>query len=1191
MTHMRIPVIVALLGGILILATYLAVDTRATETRAEAGANALAPGSQAHAPLATPTPTRTTTATITSTPSPTGTPTASVTPSQTPTPTSTTWAIQRAELLPALDGDVTDWNGQPTLALSRYTAAVIEGTVPEPADALATLQMAWDADDLYLAVHVRDDVIRAGSPDGTADDGILLALLPDAGGPDASPRNHLFRITADGRQFERGAPIAAFTVATATVPTGYNLEVHIPRAALGWDPLAAYLTLPFNLALVDVDAAGVESQLTWTAPAIDAPAPWWNRLSLSETTTRFVGLEEAGRWEWAGGGALNDVFFLDADHGWAAGNGLWKTTDGGATWQHVSVLANSMLSSVVFADTRRGWAGGSDALWRTEDGGASWIPASINGNVKEINVVGSDEVWAVSYWQVQGNENSLVYRSREGSAKMTWQEVTYLGYGPFAGGHFSLPGYGWLTVNAQWYEPHGPTAYLAMTTDGGETWRELGYGTWDAEPDARLRFGDVSFGSSSHGWLLGRYGDNPPQSSFVWHSTDSGLTWTVQISATQPFTWVQAWDADHAWLGQGRTLLATGDGGATWETLTDSAPPTVRFRTAQEAWGVDGASILKTTDGGHSWQTIFTTPGRAPEWFYDHRHGWRFPGGGVVERTTDGGGAWQVGNTGLPAIDGYRFVDAVHGWAWHNASLALAHTTDGGATWTRQSTGSDKLLDLQFLDPLHGWVRSGEQLRRTSDGGVTWSPAPQPVLPPPPCDDPYYCDQTVQQLTFVNATRGWLTLAVSCCGALSVRTEYGLQLNTYDGGESWDDSYAGPNGNLFFVDEHYGWGVLNLSSGRTNFWQYQHTTNGGATWALLHYGAWDYWTESGSFPRQTFAADRERTWVPWSDRSYAYGILGHVLPSYSSDGGATWTTQRAESDTIGATTWLDRTGRAFGSAGATLVYRNSEIPAYRAERSPTLDGDLADWAGVPAFSLNADRAIRVLGVAPVPLDASATLQAAWDDASLYFAVRVYDDRVIVDSPAAPWQDDAVELSLDGRHDHERRWDVTESDDHQFTITAAGAAYHDGAPDPSVRVATRRLADGYVLEIAIPRSRLGGVPLAAGQIAGFNWSLSDDDDGGSAEARLFWLGRTPNTYAADAGWGQMRFSALNAPFIRPGETATPEPTRTPRPTATPTASRTPTPTSTSTVMPSATPTVTVTPSPPPRRSYLPVILQR
>ncbi len=49
------------------------------------------------------------------------------------------------------------------------------------------------------------------------------------------------------------------------------------------------------------------------------------------------------------------------------------------------------------------------------------------------------------------------------------------------------------------------------------------------------------------------------------------------------------------------------------------------------------------------------------------------------------------------------------------------------------------------------------------------------------------------------------------------------------------------------------------------------------------------------------AADLERLWSP--------GMAPFV--GYSSDGGLTWTDQRAEAATYGSAVWFDRTGRAF----------------------------------------------------------------------------------------------------------------------------------------------------------------------------------------------------------------------------------------------------------------------------------------
>ncbi len=201
------------------------------------------------------------------------------------------------------------------------------------------------------------------------------------------------------------------------------------------------------------------------------------------------------------------------------------------------------------------------------------------------------------------------------------------------------------------------------------------------------------------------------------------------------------------------------------------------------------------------------------------------------------------------------------------------------------------------------------------------------------------------------------------------------------------------------------------------------------------------------------------------------------------------------------------------------------MTAYRAARPPQIDGNLADWAGVPVSLLNAERAYRVPWATPTPLDASATLQAAWDAGNLYFAIRVYDDAIKVDSGAKPWQDDAIEIGLDGRHDHVRNWSL--DDDRQFTVTALGKIYESGILLTDVPVARTDTANGYILEFAIPKAKLGELGLTAKTLAGLNWTLIDDDDGGNAEAKLEWTGTEAS--AANASWGQMRLSALQVLF--------------------------------------------------------------
>ena len=74
--------------------------------------------------------------------------------------------------------------------------------------------------------------------------------------------------------------------------------------------------------------------------------------------------------------ALERVFFLDPDRGWAVGwsGTILRTTDGGKKWELIKTDAASWsLAAVRFFDANNGWAVGfSGQLLRSRDGGVTW---------------------------------------------------------------------------------------------------------------------------------------------------------------------------------------------------------------------------------------------------------------------------------------------------------------------------------------------------------------------------------------------------------------------------------------------------------------------------------------------------------------------------------------------------------------------------------------------------------------------------------------------------------------------------------------------------------------------------------------------------------------------------------------------------------------------------------------------------
>ena len=221
-----------------------------------------------------------------------------------------------------------------------------------------------------------------------------------------------------------------------------------------------------------------------------------------------------------------------------------------------------------------------------------------------------------------------------------------------------------------------------------------------------------------------------------------------------------------AWAsGSGGTVVRTGDGGATWQTLAVPDAATLDFRDVDAidenvAYVLSigsGASsrIYKTTDAGKTWTLQFMNTD--PKAFFDAMAFWdaerglafsdSVDGQLVILRTDDGGKAWtRVPSDGLPpAVDNEGAYAASgtniavwggdHAWIGTSRSRVL-RSTDGGRTWsaatTPLATGSSAgIFSIAFRDARHGIVVGGDYRKEaeavdnaaiTIDGGRTWTP-------------------------------------------------------------------------------------------------------------------------------------------------------------------------------------------------------------------------------------------------------------------------------------------------------------------------------------------------------------------------------------------------------------------------------------------------------------------------------------
>jgi photosystem II stability/assembly factor-like uncharacterized protein len=473
-------------------------------------------------------------------------------------------------------------------------------------------------------------------------------------------------------------------------------------------------------------------------------------------------------------GTIYDLHFADALHGWACGNGsvTYYTTNSGLTWNAVAANGDSTMGSIWFGDLTNGWAVNlSGQIFRSIDGGRSWtLRADVQGdNLQTIQffdaqngwVIGGDDFWFTT-------DGGLVW-TRSVVPAGTWA-------------------YGARFFDRQNGVAVGEYGNIVRTQDGGQTWqtiRPVGTGQ---------RLWDVEYANATTLFLVGDNGG-------ISRSTNGGTNWrSIQSGGAAVTHAFDSVDARHAWAGQDAgEIVYTTNGGVQWVRATVSGFDEfgflmgVAFADRSIGWAGGGndffggtlGMVARTTNGGRTWQRQL----QVPEFTFLGLEAvgtqtafavgaFPFIGGGLVMRTTNGGASWQNVS---PDGAGYRdvfFIDATTGWI---VGSGIQKTTDGGASWTRQLGGAE-VDAISFADPANGWATGFNNLvLHTTDGGATWTP--QQVGAPPVT--------AITGVTAVDAATAWVA---GWSGFVAV---------TRDGGETWRrERIAGAEG-VDFEDGHF----------------------------------------------------------------------------------------------------------------------------------------------------------------------------------------------------------------------------------------------------------------------------------------------------------------------------------------------------------------------------------------------------
>lgn len=172
-----------------------------------------------------------------------------------------------------------------------------------------------------------------------------------------------------------------------------------------------------------------------------------------------------------------------------------------------------------------------------------------------------------------------------------------------------------------------------------------------------------------------------------------------------------------------------------------------------------------------------------------------------------------------------------------------------------------------------------------------------------------------------------------------------------------------------------------------------------------------------------------------------------------------------------------------------------------------VDGQLDDWPAEPTFTL-ADRS-QIVYTAPGakwdgPKDLSALLWTGWADDGLYLAARVTDDQISQTQTGVNiWQGDYLELQLDTGL--EADYNDTKMSDDDFQLGFSLGDFGKTPPTTFVwfgpisaaqlahiQQAQTKTAEGYTIEVFIPKELLPQITLKEGAAFGMNINPSDSD---------------------------------------------------------------------------------------------------
>lgn len=324
----------------------------------------------------------------------------------------------------------------------------------------------------------------------------------------------------------------------------------------------------------------------------------------------------------------------------ATGGGVWKTTDAGTTWHNISdgYLNTSGIGSIVVAPSdpnvvyvgtgespvRGVKTSHGDGVYKSTDAGATWkhigLEATRHTGQILVHPRNPDRVWVGAQGNPYGpNEERGVYRSDDGGK--TWDRILFVNdssgivdMSMDAHNPDVIMATSWEFRRRPWVvKSGGPGSKVWKSTDGGDTWREITKGL----PALKGKMGVAISPADPNVVYLAI--EALEREGGVYRSDDAGETFR-QVS-NDPTTFARAWyymhiiadpqDPDEVWVMNSGAMKSI-DGGKTYARIPDAHVDHHALWINPENTdiminGNDGGAAV-TLNGGRTWSTQLNQP-------------------------------------------------------------------------------------------------------------------------------------------------------------------------------------------------------------------------------------------------------------------------------------------------------------------------------------------------------------------------------------------------------------------------------------------------------------------------------------------------------------------------------------------------------------------------------------------------------